>query len=55
VSDFRDFASLLDDTAVKVTNNNFRGLSQLCEEFHFRDFDGETYIGNGGGTAVWQT
>jgi hypothetical protein len=22
---------------VKVTNNNFKGLSQLCEEFHFRE------------------
>jgi hypothetical protein len=24
-----------------VTNNNFRGLLQLCEAFRFRDFSGE--------------
>jgi hypothetical protein len=38
VSDFQEFVSALDGTRVKVTNNNFRGLSQLSEEFHFRDF-----------------
>jgi hypothetical protein len=40
VSDFREFVSALKGTTVKVTNNNFRGLSQLCEEFRFRDLDG---------------
>jgi hypothetical protein len=28
----------LEGTTVKVTNNNFKGLSQLCETFRFRDF-----------------
>jgi hypothetical protein len=37
VSDFREFVSALDCTTVKVTNNNFKGLLQLCDEFHFRD------------------
>jgi hypothetical protein len=37
VGDLRDFVSALEGTTVKVTNNNFKGLSQLCEEFHFRD------------------
>jgi hypothetical protein len=37
VSDFREFISALEGTTVKVTSNNFKGLSQLCEEFHFRD------------------
>jgi hypothetical protein len=40
VSDFRQFVSALEGTTVTVTNNNFKGLSQLCEEFHFRDFVG---------------
>jgi hypothetical protein len=37
VSDFREFVSALEGTIVNVTNNNFKGLSQLSEEFHFRD------------------
>jgi hypothetical protein len=37
VSVFREFVSALEGTMVKVTNNNFSALSQLCEEFHFRD------------------
>jgi hypothetical protein len=41
VSDFREFVSALEDTTVKVTNNNFRGLTQLCEEFHFQDLAGQ--------------
>jgi hypothetical protein len=36
VNDFRKFVSALKGTTVKVTKNNFKGLSQLCEEFHFR-------------------
>jgi hypothetical protein len=38
VSDFREFVSALQGTTVKVTNNNFKGLSLLCDEFHFTDF-----------------
>jgi hypothetical protein len=37
LSDLREFVSALEGTAVKVTNNNFKGLLQLCAEFHFRD------------------
>jgi hypothetical protein len=37
VSDFREFVLALENTTVKVTNNNTKGLSQLCEEFCFRD------------------
>jgi hypothetical protein len=40
VSDFREFVAALEDTTLKVTNSNFRGLSQLCEEFRFRDLAG---------------
>jgi hypothetical protein len=40
VSDFREFGSVLEGMTVRVTNNNFRGLSQLCEEFRFRDLGG---------------
>jgi hypothetical protein len=36
----REVISVLEGTTVKVMNNNFRGLSQLCEEFLFRDFSG---------------
>jgi hypothetical protein len=35
---FQEFVSALEGTPVKVTNNNFKALSQLCEEFGFRDF-----------------
>jgi hypothetical protein len=38
VSELREFLLALESTTLKVTNNNFRGLSQLCEEFRFRDF-----------------
>jgi hypothetical protein len=37
VSDFQELVSALEGTTVKVINNNFKGLSQLCEEFGFRD------------------
>jgi hypothetical protein len=37
VSDFREFVSALEGMTVKVTNNNFKGLLQLCEEFRFGD------------------
>jgi hypothetical protein len=37
VSDFQAFVSALKGTTVTVTNNNFKGLSKLCEEFRFRD------------------
>jgi hypothetical protein len=40
VSDFREFVSTLEGTTVKMTNSNVNGLSQLCEEFHFRDLAG---------------
>jgi hypothetical protein len=35
LSDFRAFVSALDGTRVKITNNNFQALMQLCEEFEF--------------------
>jgi hypothetical protein len=35
--DFRDFISALEDKPVTINNDNFRGLSQLGNEFHFRD------------------
>jgi hypothetical protein len=41
VSDFREFASALEGTTIKMTNNNFRGLLQLCEEFRFGDLGGQ--------------
>jgi hypothetical protein len=40
-SGFQEFVSLLEGTTVKVTNNNFRGLSQLCDKFGFRDLAGQ--------------
>jgi hypothetical protein len=40
LSDFRQFLSLVKGTTVKITNNNFKGLSQLCDEFGFRDLVG---------------
>jgi hypothetical protein len=40
LSDFREFVSALQNTAVKITNNNFEGLSRLCDEFGFRDLVG---------------
>jgi hypothetical protein len=41
VRDFQEFVSALKGTKVTVTNNNFKGLSQLCEEFRFRDLSAE--------------
>jgi hypothetical protein len=41
LSDFQEFVSALQGTPVKVTSNNFEGLSQLCEEFHFRDLSAQ--------------
>jgi hypothetical protein len=40
LSDFREFISAVKGTTVKITNNNFKGLSQLCDEFGFRDLVG---------------
>jgi hypothetical protein len=37
LDDFRVFISALTGAAVTIKNDNFRGLSQLCEEFQFRD------------------
>jgi hypothetical protein len=37
LSDFREFVSAVKGTTVKITNNNFKGLSLPCEEFRFRD------------------
>jgi hypothetical protein len=37
VSDFREFVSALEATTMKVTNNNFKGVLRLCEEFRFQD------------------
>jgi hypothetical protein len=34
-SDFRTFVSALEGAPVAITNDNFGGLSGLCEEFHF--------------------
>jgi hypothetical protein len=35
--DFYKFVSALEGTQVKIRNSNFKALSQLCEEFGFRD------------------
>jgi hypothetical protein len=37
LSDFREFVSALEGAPVTITNNNFTGLSHLCDEFHFHD------------------
>jgi hypothetical protein len=37
LSDFQQFVSALEGTTVTVTNNNFKGLFELCEEFRFRE------------------
>jgi hypothetical protein len=34
---FQDFVAAVDDKAVTIKNNNFSGLSRLCDEFRFRD------------------
>jgi hypothetical protein len=41
LSDIQEFISALEGTTVKVTNTNSRGLSQLCEEFRFRDLSAQ--------------
>jgi hypothetical protein len=33
---FRDFVAALEGQTVTITNDNFSGLSQLCDEFRFR-------------------
>jgi hypothetical protein len=37
LADCREFVSALAGTRVTIKNDNFRGLSQLCEEFRFGD------------------
>jgi hypothetical protein len=39
--DFRQFMSALDGTPEKINNENFRGLSQSCEEFVFQDLSAQ--------------
>jgi hypothetical protein len=36
LTDFRAFLSALDNSTLRITNGNFRGLSLLCEEFAAR-------------------
>jgi hypothetical protein len=38
LSVFREFVSALEGKDVKITDANFAGLQQLCEEFGFSDF-----------------
>jgi hypothetical protein len=35
--DFREFVSVIEGDALAIKNDNFKGLSQLCDEFGFRD------------------
>jgi hypothetical protein len=37
LADFREFVAALKGQPVTITNGNFRGLSQLCEEFGSQD------------------
>jgi hypothetical protein len=37
LADFREFVSALEGNAIKITNDNFKGLSALCDEFRFGD------------------
>jgi hypothetical protein len=37
LADFVKFVSALEGNAVKITNDNFKGLSALCNEFLFAD------------------
>jgi hypothetical protein len=37
LADFRAFVSALEGKTVTIRNGNFRGLTRLCDEFHFRD------------------
>jgi hypothetical protein len=37
LGDFREFVSALKGDALIINNDNFKGLSRLCDEFHFRD------------------
>jgi hypothetical protein len=41
LTDFREFVSALKDSAVIIKKDNFRGLSQLCEEFGFGDLSSQ--------------
>jgi hypothetical protein len=41
LSDFRDFVSALEGSAVQINNSNFGALSCLCEEFGFGDLSGQ--------------
>jgi hypothetical protein len=34
---FGEFVSALEGNTIKITNDNFKGLSALCDEFRFRD------------------
>jgi hypothetical protein len=38
LTDFRGFVSALERETVTITNENFIGLSQLCDEFRFANF-----------------
>jgi hypothetical protein len=38
---FRKFVSVLKGKTVTIKNNQLRGLSKLCNEFHFRDSTGQ--------------
>jgi hypothetical protein len=35
--DIREFVSALEGHALLINNDNFKGLSRLCDEFRFRD------------------
>jgi hypothetical protein len=37
LADFSAFVSALEGNDVKITTDNFKGLSLLCDEFHFHD------------------
>jgi hypothetical protein len=37
LAEFREFVSALDGKTVTINRNNFKGLSQLCDEFGFRE------------------
>jgi hypothetical protein len=39
VTDVGEFVSFLEGKAVEITNENFKGLSALCDEFRFGDLD----------------
>jgi hypothetical protein len=39
--DFQEFVSALEGATLTIKNNNFRAISQLCDEFRFRDLAAE--------------